>query len=135
VVAFFRNDRNRDVLVCEKAVGDNEGLLIGLSISIGTRVSGWTAATVRPSINANAVLDLANVADFFDPPLRSVLSVPVADGTQVLGVITAYSHKSEAFSETQTYAFEHIASALSRRLRSVSEVDPSRQVVFHPRSR
>jgi len=110
-------------------------MLTGLSIAMGTRVTGWTAATRRPSINANAALDLANLADFFDPPLRSVLCIPMTDADQVIGVFTAYSHKSEAFRESQTYAFEQIAAALSRRLRLVSEVDPSRQLVFHPRSR
>jgi putative nucleotidyltransferase with HDIG domain len=135
VFAFFRYDRNRDLLTCQYASGDKDAMLTGLSIAMGTRVTGWTAATRRPSINANAALDLANLADFFDPPLRSVLCVPMADGDQVIGVFTAYSHKSEAFSESQTYAFEQIAAALSRRLRLVSEVDPSRQLVFHPRSR
>ncbi|HEU5256840.1 MAG TPA: HD domain-containing phosphohydrolase [Vicinamibacterales bacterium] len=135
VFAFFRYDRNRDLLTCQYASGDKDAMLTGLSIAMGTRVTGWTAATRRSSINANAALDLANLADFFDPPLRSVLCVPMTDGDQVIGVFTAYSHKSEAFSESQTYAFEQIAAALSRRLRLVSEVDPSRQLVFHPRSR
>jgi len=97
--------------------------------------SGWTAATRRPSINANASLDLANLAEFFDPPLRSVLCVPLLESDYVVGVFTAYSHQNEAFSESQTYAFEQIAAALSRRLRSVSEVDPSRQLAFRPRIR
>jgi len=135
VFAFFRYDRARDLLICEDAPGDKDGLLVGLTIAMGTRVSGWSAATQRSSINANAALDLANVADFFEPPLRSVFCVPVICERQTLGVFTAYSHKSEAFSEGQTYAFEQIATALSHRLRSVSEVDPSRHLVFHPRSR
>jgi putative nucleotidyltransferase with HDIG domain len=135
VFAFFRYDRNRDLLTCEHATGDKHALLAGLSMAIGTRVSGWTAATRRPSINANASLDLANLAEFFDPPLRSVFCVPLLESDHVVGVFTAYSNRNEAFSESQTYAFEQIATALSRRLRSISEVDPSRHLVFHPRSR
>jgi len=134
VFAFFRYDRTRDLLVCESAHGDKDGLLLGLTIAMGTRVTGWSAATQRSSINANAALDLANVADFFDPPLRSVFCVPVIHEGHTLGVFTAYSHKSEAFSESQTYAFEQIASVLSNRLPSGSEVDPSRQIVFRPRN-
>jgi putative nucleotidyltransferase with HDIG domain len=135
VFAFFRYDRTRDLLVCEDAPGDKNGLLVGLTLAMGTRVSGWSAATQRTSINANAALDLANVADFFEPPLRSVFCIPVISENQTIGVFTAYSHKSEAFSESQTYAFEQIATALSHRLRSVSEVDPSRHLIFHTRSR
>src|SRR5262249_34206507 len=86
VFAFFRADRRRVLLTWEHATGDKDSLLAGLSIAVGTRVSGWTAATRRPSINANASLDLVNLADFFDPPLRSVLCVPVTDGDHVVGV-------------------------------------------------
>jgi putative nucleotidyltransferase with HDIG domain len=135
VFALFKYDRNRDLLTCEHAAGETQGLLKGLSMAVGTRVTGWTAATRRPSINANARLDLANVAEFFEPPLRSVMCVPIIRDDNLLGVLTAYSHKSDAFNDNQTYAFEQIAAALSRRLRSVSEVDPSRQLVFHPRIR
>jgi putative methionine-R-sulfoxide reductase with GAF domain len=102
---------------------------------MGSRVTGWSAATRRVSINATASLDLANVADFFDPPLQSVLCIPVACDSEVLGVLTAYSPDKSAFNETHTYAFEQIAIALSDRLRSLSVVDPSRQLVFRPRIR
>jgi putative methionine-R-sulfoxide reductase with GAF domain len=134
VFAFFRYDRTHDLLTCEHASGDKDGLLVGLSMAVGTRVSGWSAATRRRSLNANAALDLANVADFFDPPLRSVLCVPVIDNDQIVGVLTAYSHKHEAFNESQTYAFEQIACALSRRIRAASDIDQSRQLLFRPRS-
>ena len=134
VFAFFRRDRE-DHLTCEHTFGDKKGLLDGLTIPMGSRVTGWSAATRRVSINATASLDLANVADFFDPPLQSVLCIPVAHDSDVLGVMSAYSPNSSAFKETQTYAFEQIALALSDRLRSLSVVDPSRQLVFRPRSR
>jgi len=98
-------------------------------------VSGWSAATRRISINATATLDLANVAQFFDPPLQSVLSIPIGDEHVLIGVLSAYSQKSHAFSESHTYAFEQIAGALSDRLRTISVVDPSRQLIFRPRSR
>jgi putative methionine-R-sulfoxide reductase with GAF domain len=135
VFAFFRHDRNRDLVSCEHAFGDKQGLLDGLTMPVGTRVSGWSASTGRVSINATASLDLANVADFFDPPLRSVLCTPVKDGNEVVGVLTAYSHQNEAFNEGHAYAFEQIACALGDRLRPVSAVDSSRQLVFRPRSR
>jgi putative methionine-R-sulfoxide reductase with GAF domain len=135
VFAFFRYDRNRDVLTCDHTFGDKQGLLDGLTMAVGTRVSGWSAATRRVSINATASLDLANVADFFDPPLRSVFCAPVTDGAHLVGVLTAYSHQNDSFNESHTYAFEQIAGALRDRLRTVSVIDPSRQLVFRPRNR
>jgi putative nucleotidyltransferase with HDIG domain len=133
VFAFFRYDRNRDVLTCEYASGDKDGLLTGLSMAVGTRVSGWTAATRRASINANAALDLANIADYFNPPLRSVLCSPVVAEEQLVGVFTAYSSKPEPFSDGQTYAFECIAGSLSHKLQT-SDVDSSRKFVVLPRT-
>ena len=135
VFAFYRYDKNLDLLTCEHAVGDKQGLLEGLTIAVGTRVSGWSAATRRVSINADASLDLANVSEFFDPPLRSVLCTPVTDNDHLVGVLTAYSNKSQAFSETHTYAFEQIASSLVDRLRTVSVIDQTRQLIFRPRNR
>jgi putative nucleotidyltransferase with HDIG domain len=135
VFAFFRYDRNRDVLSCDHTFGDKQGLLDGLTMAVGTRVTGWSAATGRVSINATASLDLANLADFFDPPLRSVLCTPVKENVHLVGVLTAYSHQNEAFNESHTYAFEQIAGSLRDRLRTVSVIDPSRQLVFRPRSR
>jgi putative nucleotidyltransferase with HDIG domain len=135
VFAFYRYDKNLDVLTCEHAVGDRQGLLDGLTIGVGTRVTGWSAATRRASINADASLDLANVSEFFDPPLRSVLCTPVTDSDHLLGVLTAYSNKSQAFSETHTYAFEQIASSLVDGLRTTPVVETNRQLVFRPRNR
>ena len=102
---------------------------------MGTRVTGWCAATRRVSANANASLDLANLADFFDPPLRSVLCTPLIEAEQVIGVLTAYSHKLDAFTDKDVYAFEQIGDALTDRLRKVFVVDPSRPLLFRPRLR
>ena len=135
VFAFYRYDKKRDQLTCEYTIGDTQGWLQGLNIALGTRVTGWCAATGRVSSNAAASLDLANVAELFDPPLRSVLCAPLRDADHLLGVLTAYSHRTKAFSENDLYPFEQIAIALGDRLRTISVVDPSRQLVFRPRSR
>jgi putative nucleotidyltransferase with HDIG domain len=135
VFAFFRHDASRDQLTCEYTFGDKQRLLDGLAIPVGTRVSGWSAATRRVSINANASLDLGNVAEFFDPPLRAVFCMPVEDAGDMVGILTAYSPQDGAFNDSHTYAFEQIASSLSDRLTTVPVVDPSRRLVFRARSR
>lgn len=135
ICAFYEYDPINDALVCRHAHGDSSRLLSGFSISMGERVTGWAGATRRSSLNADASLDLSNLAEMFDPPLRSVLCTALVEGDQLIGVLTAYSHKVEAFTEKHTYAFEQVGSALTHRLKPVSVIDQSRQLVFRPRNR
>jgi len=135
VFAFYRYDRIRDLLICEYAVGDGRGLLHGLEIAVGSRVTGWSAATGKISLNANASLDLSNISEMFDPCLRSVSSTPIHDGEDVVGVLTAYASKPVAFSESHTYAFEQIAASLADTLGTVSSSDRVRTLAFHARNR
>jgi putative nucleotidyltransferase with HDIG domain len=135
VFAFYRYDKKRDQLTCEYTIGDSQGWLRGLSIGMGTRVTGWCAATRRVSLNAAASLDLASLSEYFDPPLRSVLCAPLCNDDHVEGVLTAYSQRAKAFREEDLYAFEQIAVAFRDRLRTLSVIDPSRHLVFRPRHR
>jgi putative nucleotidyltransferase with HDIG domain len=136
ICALYEYDTSTDSLVCKHAVGDSNHLLPGLSIPMGERVTGWSAATRRPSINADASLDLANLSEFFEPPLRSVLCTPLVHNNHLVGVLTAYSNKSGAFSDIHGYAFEQMASSLIDRLQADSVADTSRRrLVFRPRNR
>src|SRR6266850_1594889 len=136
VCALYTYDVATDSLVCKHAVGDSSRLLSGLSIPMGERVTGWSAATRRPSKNADASLDLANLSEFFEPALRSVLCTPLVENNQVLGVLTAYSIKTCAFSDVHSYAFEQIGDALIDRLHADSVVGTNgRRLVFSPRNR
>lgn len=119
VYALFEYDSAADVLTCHSAVGDEQRLLDGLTIKLGERVTGWSAANRRTSVNSNASLDLAQIASFFSPPLRSALSTPLAEGDRLIAVLTAYSHKAEAFSESHRYTFEQVSSALLNRISSL----------------
>jgi GAF domain-containing protein len=112
VYAFYRYDKDRDQLRCEIAIGDRNHLLEGLTIRLGERVSGWTAATRRTSINSEAALDLGTIANALAPPVRSTASTTVARAEHLLGVLTAYATESNSFQESQRYAIEEIASAL-----------------------
>ena len=120
VFAFYRYDKDLDLLTCENAVGDNQGLLEGLSIAVGTRVTGWSAATRRVSLNADASLDLAQIATRYSPPLRCTLSVPVTNGEQLIGVLTAYACREGAFEESDRYVFEQVVTELQNQISRVS---------------
>jgi putative nucleotidyltransferase with HDIG domain len=128
VYALFMYDSTADVLTCVSTSGDEQRLLGALTIRLGERVTGWTAANRRTSVNSNASLDLVEIAGFFVPRLRSTIATPLADGETLVGVLSAYSSKQDAFNESHRYAFEKVASTLVNRV-SVPALSPSSNVV------
>jgi putative nucleotidyltransferase with HDIG domain len=128
VYALFMYDSAADVLTCVGAVGDEQRLLGALTIRLGERVTGWTAANRRTSLNSNASLDLVEIAGFFVPRLRSTIATPLVDGKTLIGVLSAYSSKQDAFNESHRYAFERVASALINRA-SLQTLNGSSNVV------
>jgi putative nucleotidyltransferase with HDIG domain len=119
VYALYRPDPKSDTLVCDIAVGDPQRLLDGLTIRLAERVTGWTGANRRCAVNSDASLDLAQIAQNFQPPLRSTISTPLVAGERLIAVLTAYSPKEEAFNESHRYTFEQVASLLLDRLSSM----------------
>jgi putative nucleotidyltransferase with HDIG domain len=130
VYALFEYDSGADVLTCHSAVGDEQRLLDGLTIKLGERVTGWSAANRRTSVNSNASLDLTQIAGFFSPSLKSTISTPLAEGERLIGVLTGYSLREDAFNESHRYAFEQVASALLTRLSSIESKTSSNLVSF-----
>lgn len=132
VYALFLYDAGIDVVTCTASVGDEQRLLDGLTVKLGERVTGWVAANRRTSVNSDASLDLMQISGFFSPPLRSTLSTPLADGEHLIGVLTAYSGKEEAFNDGHRYAFEQIASSLVGKA-SALHSNISSKIVSFPR--
>jgi hypothetical protein len=116
VAVLFRPDSATHELV---TVGLHSGFdaRIPPSITIGAGVSGWVAATRQPMVNADAELDLGDIAGITVPPLRMCVSVPIADPEELLGVLTVYS--PYAFSETN----QMLIHALAEHLPSVMGLD------------
>ena len=130
VYALFEYDSQSDSLVCDSAIGDPQNLLRGLTIPVGQRVTGWCGANRRAAINSDASLDLTQIAQLFQPPLRSTISAPLADSERLFAVLTAYSSKDDAFSESHRYTFEQVTSALRDRMSSVPSHTATNVVSF-----
>ncbi|HCK78801.1 MAG TPA: hypothetical protein DHW34_02165 [Actinobacteria bacterium] len=113
VCAFFLFDPDQARLICTHSGGRQGELLLGLEIEIGERVSGWTAANEATSLNSHAALDLGSLAQAFAPALQSTLSVPVIKGGHLIGVLTGYSDKGQAFSQAQRELLEKVAATLA----------------------
>ncbi len=125
VFAFYRYRPESDTLVCESSFGDPGKLLDGLAIRAGQRITGWSGATKRTSVNSDAALDLAQIAEMFQPLLRSTLSVPLLQGDKLVGVLTMYSPRDGSFNDAHSHIAEQVASALSARLVSVFAAPPA----------
>jgi putative nucleotidyltransferase with HDIG domain len=85
-----------------------------LSLQLGSGVTGWVAANLRPMTNADAALDLGDDASICSPPLRACTSMPVLDENVLVGVWTIYS--PYAFSEPQNELIQSVALTLGRAL-------------------
>jgi putative methionine-R-sulfoxide reductase with GAF domain len=112
--ALYRYSPSNDYLVCEFATGDSQNLLHGLTIQMGERVTGWTGANRRTSLNSDAALDLLHISTLFTPPLRSTVAIPINGGDRLLGVLTGYSAREIAFSEADRYGAERVSFLLGQ---------------------
>jgi len=116
VYALYEYDSQADSITCSETVGDSQNLLKGLTIRLGERVTGWTAANNRTAINSHASLDLAQIATFFAPPLRSTISAPLMEGDKLIGALTGYSTKENGFEDSHGYILEQTALMVAARL-------------------
>lgn len=114
--AVYRYDASSDVLVCDAATGDPQKLLLGLTLRLGERVTGWSGANYRTSMNSDATLDLSHIAGLFTPPLKSTIALPLMQSNRLVGVLTGYSSRQDAFDEMHRYAMEQIGGLLAERL-------------------
>ena len=88
---------------------------IPTAIGLGRGVSGWVAANRESIVNADAELDLGDIAALVRPPLRMCISAPVVTGAgDLAGVLTVYS--PYALSETNRILVEYIAEGLAHAL-------------------
>lgn len=94
---FFLSNPRRDDLIAITAIGRDGMVSPRTSMPIGARVSGWVAANGRAIINADASLDLLRESG--TTRLSRCLSVPVVQGTNVLGVASLYLDDPRGFSE------------------------------------
>jgi putative nucleotidyltransferase with HDIG domain len=113
VYSLYEFDPHSDSLICRYVVGDPNKLIYGLTIPLGQRVTGWAGANRRTAMNSDASLDLAKIAQSFEPHLRSAISISLTDQERLIGVLTAYSLQQEAFNENHRDIFEHVCATLA----------------------
>ena len=106
---FYVYNIDADELVASFASGENTGLVAGLRISLGQRVTGWVAANRQTIRNSDPVLDLGESARSMSPRPRSCLSTPVVVNDALMVSCLCLSTNREAFSEEHQRIIEVVA--------------------------
>ena len=135
VYVYYRYDTTRDMLTVRFSLGDERRLTSGIEIRTGERITGWTAATLRLSLNSDAHLDLGALADAFDPPLSTTLSASLTHGGALLGVLSIYGAKTDAFTASHRYIIEHVSNLLAASLSGLNERQHGQVVAFRASTR
>jgi putative nucleotidyltransferase with HDIG domain len=126
--AVFTRQTESNELAPEACEGVGAGVLQGLRIPIGDRVSGWVMAHKQVVVNSNASLELGPVARTFSSPLRYALAVPVLNGGSApLAVLTVYG--SDPFNHDHRRILESAATLLgstmsSQAAREIAQAEP-----------
>jgi putative nucleotidyltransferase with HDIG domain len=113
VCGFYEFDADSGQLVCTHAGGRDSDRLLNLAIDMGERVTGWAAANDTTSLNSHAALDLGPLAQDFVPALQSSLSVPIKINERLVGVVTCYSERPQAFSQAHCNLVTRLALTLA----------------------
>jgi len=116
-IAFYCIEPHGRSIRCRYADGRLEALTNGSEVALGERLSGWVAAHRTPIWNSDAKLDLnADLAKASGIGLGS--SVPLIDGTMLVGVLTLYSPSGVEIALEQRMLIQSIAPLLASALSS-----------------
>lgn len=132
-ICFVRNT-STDQLNTLAAIDRDGGARYRIEIAVGSRVSGWVAANGRAVVNADAALDLPDVAGL---NLAKCLSVPLNRGADTLGVLSVYLDDARGFSDHDLLAVEAAVAVLdltplAKLHEQLSEIAPhSRRPTVH----
>jgi hypothetical protein len=112
--AWFIPDAAGGQLDATLPFGTGAALLAGRSINMGEKLTGWVAVHRQVILNSDAALDLGEDVHTAAPPLARCVSVPVADGEALAGVLTLYAVDSQPFSEEQSQRLQRVAPYVAR---------------------
>ncbi|HEY7171641.1 MAG TPA: HD domain-containing phosphohydrolase [Vicinamibacterales bacterium] len=119
--AWFLKNEAGDRLVAVSTFGPAADAVRGVAIRVGDRLTGWVAVNRQTIVNSDAALDLADRALRATPPLVCCLSVPLASGGAVGGVLSLYASERGAFSEDAGRLLEMVAPQIAEALVAVDQ--------------
>jgi diguanylate cyclase (GGDEF)-like protein/putative nucleotidyltransferase with HDIG domain len=126
LLVFFMYDSTSDELVATHASGEHAELVSGLRVEVGQRLSGWVAAHRQAIRNSDPVLDFGDVLRSMMPRPRSCLSIPLTVNASLIGVLSLYSTRQEAFTEDHQRIVEVVSRQVSMILKGAADFERTR---------
>ncbi len=117
---LFIYDAKDDELISRHVAGDSQGVVCGLRISLGERLSGWVAANKKTILNSDPALDLGHLMSKITPRLQTTLSVPLIARDGFVGVLSLYA-EAATFSDDHRRSAESLAGRLAESLANPSD--------------
>ena len=102
----YLKERSKDALFVFDALGMQAGGVAGVSVPLGSRVTGWVAANGTPIINTDVRLELPASVGLERDTLCTVL--PLRSTTEVVGVLLVTRHSSRPFDEAEIALLERV---------------------------
>jgi putative nucleotidyltransferase with HDIG domain len=125
-------DAAKDELEARYAAGHAAGLVRGLRVTLGQRLSGWVAANRQTILNSDAVLDLGDAARTTPLWLRTCISTPIVANDALVGTLSLYSTELNAFNDNHRRVIEVVASQLAHTLPRPAVVPRKRLAINLP---
>jgi putative methionine-R-sulfoxide reductase with GAF domain len=113
---IYLYDATKDELEARYTAGHAAGLISGLRITLGQRLSGWVAANRQTILNSDAVLDLGDAARTAPLWLRTCISTPIIANEVLVGTLSLYSTEVNAFNDNHRRVIEVVAAQLAHTL-------------------
>ncbi len=131
-MGLFIPDEGDDRVVAAYAAGSHAHVIRDLRTVPGTGVVGWVAANRRTAVNAEPALDFGHAVAHLDPPLLSMVALPLIHDGHIVAVLALYGTVKHAFAEDHARLLELLAPSLASSLslvRTVRQADtaPVRQ--------
>ena len=113
---------------------EREFLLRDLSMPLGDRLTGWVGANRQTIVNSDPALDLGDMAEAWNPRLRSCFAIPIVWDDTLLGVLSIHSPGQQGLGSRQRQTVTLLA---SEGLESMSDgkLDPVAPAPPAPRPR
>ena len=113
---LYLYDPGKDELEARYATGHAAGLVRGLRITLGQRLSGWVAANRQTILNSDAVLDLGDAARTTPLWLRTCISTAIVANDVLVGTLSLYSTELNAFNDNHRRVIEVAAAQVAQAL-------------------
>lgn len=103
-VAYLK-DKSRDELVTIDALGQNAESLIGITLPIGSKVSGWVAANGRAILNTDARLEIPTTVGTAN---LICAALPIHFAAEIAGVLLVVRNQGQPFESGEIDYLESI---------------------------